>query len=107
MLTYFADVANTPAGLLYGLVALIALAASAAWCAIAPRPLSLGVLLTSAVVWPLTNGPLEGPVLWTLSADHGITVSDLLSVAAVALAAVEFRRMRHLRETAPAAEGPE
>ena len=95
MLTYFTDVANRPEGLFYGVVTLNALFASAVWCAITPRPWSLGALLGCAVVWPLTNGPLEGPVLWTFDTQHGITVSDLLSVGAVALAAVKFRQMRH------------
>jgi hypothetical protein len=33
------------------------------------------------VIWIFVNQPVEGPVLLTLSTNHGITVADLLSIA--------------------------
>jgi hypothetical protein len=45
------------------------------------------LLVALSLVWPLFNGPYEGPTLVRLSASHGITVADLISVAGVALAA--------------------
>ena len=50
------------------------------------RRVSAAVLVVLAVVWGLVNGPFEGPVLLVLSPGHGITTSDLLSVAAVLVA---------------------
>jgi hypothetical protein len=38
------------------------------------------------VIWILVNQPVEGPVLLTLSAHHGITVADLLSIALLMIA---------------------
>jgi hypothetical protein len=34
----------------------------------------------------LFNGPIEGPILLTLSKNHGLTVSDLLAVVGVLVA---------------------
>ena len=53
------------------------------------------LLLPVAAAWVLFNGPIEGPILLTLSTDHGLTVSDLLAVVAVLVAvAVLVRRRR-------------
>jgi hypothetical protein len=30
-----------------------------------------------SALWPVVNHPLEGPVLWVVSAGHGLTVADL------------------------------
>lgn len=46
------------------------------------------VLLALALVWPVVNGPYEGPILWTPVRDHGLTLGDLLSVPGFAVAAV-------------------
>jgi hypothetical protein len=35
-----------------------------------------GVIVLSAL-WPVVNHPLKGPVLWVVSAGHGLTVADL------------------------------
>jgi hypothetical protein len=43
-------------------------------------------LVAAAVIWILINQPVEGPVLLTLSATHGITVADLLSIAFLMIA---------------------
>jgi Na+-transporting methylmalonyl-CoA/oxaloacetate decarboxylase beta subunit len=42
-------------------------------------PLSFG--------WVLFNGPLEGPVLFSVSWSHGVTMSDLISVMCLFIAA--------------------
>ena len=50
------------------------------------------LLLPVAAAWVLFNGPIEGPILLTLSTDHGLTVSDLLAVVAVLVALVALLR---------------
>jgi hypothetical protein len=39
-----------------------------------------------AVLWVLVDKHLEGPVLYALSDQHGVTASDLASVAAILVA---------------------
>ena len=51
------------------------------------RVVTAGLLVVCAVIWVLVNGPIEGPTLLVLSPDHGVTLSDLASVAAVVVAA--------------------
>ncbi len=43
-------------------------------------------LVALAVVWVLVNGPVEGPVLLVLTQSHGVTLADLGSLAALAVA---------------------
>jgi hypothetical protein len=45
-----------------------------------------------AVLWVLVDKQLEGPVLVVLSDQHGVTASDLASVAAVLVAAWRLLR---------------
>ena len=42
----------------------------------------------AAVVWVRINGPVEGRTLLVLSRNHGVTSADMLSVLALAGAAV-------------------
>jgi hypothetical protein len=44
------------------------------------------LLLPASAAWVLFNGPIEGPILLTLSPQHGLTVSDLLAVLGVLVA---------------------
>jgi hypothetical protein len=74
--------------LLVALVVLVVLAAVVAWSVAAPSVLRLAVVVAAAVVWLPVNKPVEGPTLLRLDREHGITLSDLLSVAAVVLAAL-------------------
>jgi predicted transcriptional regulator len=53
--------------------------------------------LTFAVIWPFANGTLEGDILLTVDSTSGITVSDLLSVLAAAIALVQAMRIRQHR----------
>ncbi len=80
--------------LFYSIAAMNALFSSMAWCAAKPNTLSILSTLTFAVIWPFVNGILEGNLLVTLTSTHGITVSDLLSVLAVAIALVQALRIR-------------
>jgi len=73
----------------------------AAWLVVAGLSLmrpSLGSALLLAAVsalWlPVNNGELEGPILYKVSADHGLTASDLLTYAGFALAALAGWRRR-------------
>lgn len=43
-------------------------------------------LIAAAVIWLLVNAPVEGRVLLVLTPDHGITVADLPSFAAIIVA---------------------
>ena len=51
-----------------------------------PRRAVALLLLPASVAWVLFNGPIEGPILLTLSTNHGLTVSDLLAVVGVLVA---------------------
>lgn len=46
---------------------------------------SAWTVLALSVFWLGANGPVEGAVLWTLTADRGLTVADLLAAPAAAL----------------------
>jgi hypothetical protein len=59
------------------------------------------VLILLCGVWLLVDKPLEGPVLVAVSRGHGITLSDLLAPAGVALAAVLLYRRRVLLRPQP------
>lgn len=45
-------------------------------------------LLVAAATWVLVNGPVEGPVLLTITRNHGLTVADLPALAAGMVALV-------------------
>jgi len=57
-----------------------------------------------AALWPFANGPLEGHTLANLGSGHGITESDMLSVLAFVIAAVQVVRLG--RRTPDLATGP-
>lgn len=44
------------------------------------------LLVAGAIVWPVPEHPLQGPVIVKLSYFHGIHAADFLSVAALAIA---------------------
>ncbi|MFZ0832555.1 MAG: hypothetical protein WAM92_05625 [Mycobacterium sp.] len=77
--------------LFYAIVAMNSLFAAAVWCAVAPKRISIAALVITAIVWPFVNAPLEGHTLLAIGSEHGITVSDLLSVAAVLIAVAKLR----------------
>ena len=74
------------------LVALVGLTLTALGARGRVRRAAAVLLLPLAVAWVLFNGPIEGPILLTFSSDHGLTVSDLLAVVAVVVAAAVLLR---------------
>ena len=44
-------------------------------------------LVPLSFAWILFNGPFEGPTLFVISWSHGVTASDLISVACLLIAA--------------------
>jgi hypothetical protein len=58
-----------------------------------------GVLAVASVVWFFVNSPMEGSVLFVLSADHGVTAADLVGLAGLAIAAWRYHlwRRAHFR----------
>lgn len=60
------------------------------------RAPSAAVLATLVLVWQPLNQSVEGQVLWTVSATHGITTADLLALPALTLIARHLLgRRRH------------
>ncbi|QBJ96017.1 hypothetical protein ERC79_08555 [Rhodococcus sp. ABRD24] len=80
--------------LFYSVLTMNLLIVLAAWCLAKPDRRAAFALTAVAVVWVFASGKLEGDILWSFSRDHGVTMSDLLSVAAVAIAASAWRRAR-------------
>lgn len=46
---------------------------------------ALALCVVGAPAWVVTSTPLEGPVLLTVSPQHGLTLSDVLAAVAVGL----------------------
>lgn len=44
-------------------------------------------LAAVSVLWLVVNGPAEGPVLWRVTAHHGLTSGDLAGLAGLGIAA--------------------
>ena len=53
-----------------------------------------------SVLWLFANKPLEGPTLWVVSADHGLTAADLATPACLIAAVWLLRRALTRRRTA-------
>jgi hypothetical protein len=91
-----------PLGAVHGLAPtlLAALACTAVAALLGGRLWAL-LLLPQALLWPLLNAQLEGPVLWTVmlhGTAHGLTVTDLFTPACLLVAAWGLRprpRGRH------------
>jgi hypothetical protein len=45
------------------------------------------LLVPLALAWVLCNSYVEGPTIWAISWNHGVTAADLLSVVALLIAA--------------------
>lgn len=87
--------------LVIAVVCLIALLATTGWTLTARRPAPAHLLGALAVAWLFANAAMEGPVLWTLSPGHGLVLADLLTPAAVLLAAWRLWTLRRTRAVAP------
>lgn len=76
------------------LVLLILLIVVGAWCLARPGYWAAALLTVLGFAWLFWNEPFEGRVLYSINQQHGVTESDLLSVAAFAIAAGTVWRVR-------------
>jgi hypothetical protein len=77
------DLASSPAVVLGVFFALFVLGA----LAVVGRVWAAVLLVPLAFVWALCNTYVEGPTLWAISWNHGVTAADLLSAVALLIAA--------------------
>ncbi|MBH0121508.1 hypothetical protein M1M07_25725 [Rhodococcus sp. HM1] len=75
----------------YSLVALCLLVAASTWCLARPHLLSSLSAAATSVLWILLNGPVEGQVLYSVTAHHGLTEADLLAAAGMGIAVWGYR----------------
>jgi hypothetical protein len=81
--------------MLPAIVCLAALVVVSIAAALRPGPLAYAAVGVASVAWWLTNGPIEGPVLWTVVPEkHGLTLADLAAPAAWLVVAVAGLRRR-------------
>ena len=85
--------------MIVALLVLLALAGAALLCR-RDSPAWPVLLILLCGLWLLVNKPLEGPVLVDVSRGHGITLSDLLAPAGMAVAAVLLYRRSRRRQRA-------
>ena len=78
-------------GLGTAVTALVVLLAVTAWAALRPGLLTYAAFVAAVVAWLVANKPVEGPVLFTISRDHGLTLADLAPLPCV-LAVLLVRR---------------
>jgi hypothetical protein len=68
------------------------------WAAVRPRPPALLAFVACSALWLRANSDFEGAVLVSFSADHGLSVADLLPPCLGALiVAGQVRRRRSRR----------
>ena len=77
------------------LVALVLLAAVSGSSGL-PGAVALGVV---SLLWLLVNGSAEGPVLWSLTSQHGLTATDLGGLAGLGVAVWRGWQARSRRRT--------
>ncbi|MGW0021871.1 hypothetical protein ACWDUD_26450 [Rhodococcus sp. NPDC003382] len=75
----------------YSLAALFLLVAASTWCLARPHLQSILSAAVTSVLWILLNGPLEGRVLYSVTAHHGLTEADLLAAAGMGIAVWGYR----------------
>lgn len=61
------------------------------------RMVGVAVLAAVSLLWLVVNGPMEGPVLVTVTAAHGVTGADLAGFAGLALATYRALAVRRIR----------
>jgi hypothetical protein len=78
------------------MVAVVVLAGLVLAAGVSGRSGAVGVVVLAAVsvLWLLVNGPMEGPVLLTVTTDHGVTGADLAGLTGLALAAFRLTALR-------------
>lgn len=89
-------------GVLVGLV-LVAVVLLAAVSGRAGLPGAVA-LAAASVLWLLVNGSAEGPLIWALDSQHGLTATDLGGVAGLGVAA--WRGRQAWRRRPPPGEVP-
>jgi hypothetical protein len=77
------------------LVALVLLAAVSARTGL-PGALALAAV---SVLWLLANGSAEGPILWTVTANHGLSATDLAGLTGLGVAAWRAAQAWRQRDT--------
>ncbi|MCQ4120948.1 hypothetical protein [Rhodococcus tibetensis] len=76
--------------LFQSLVFMNLLFATTTLCLARPSRLTATATVVAAVLWIFGNGQLEGRILWVVTPSHGLTMSDLLSAAALLVAVWGF-----------------
>lgn len=74
-------------------LALVALVASAVAAGRWGRP-GAALLAVCSVLWLVANRSMEGELLWTVSAGHGLVAADLAGLAGLVVALVVLVRGR-------------
>jgi hypothetical protein len=81
--------------MLLAIADLLVLCGAAAVCWARPNGAASWVLVVCSALWlPLNNGHLEGPVLITVTPNHGLTAADLIGYGGWIVAAWTLRRVR-------------
>ncbi len=80
---------------------------SAGYAALCGDRVGCVVLAVLGLLWLWVNKPVEGPVLWQISVNHGVTTADLLTLFVWAVALLAWRRAsRRERNAATRAGSP-
>ncbi len=85
------------ASVFHALVLLNLLFVTGAWCLARPAYRAAAALTVLSVMWLFGNGPIEGRVLISISIEHGLTESDILTVLGFSIAAITFKRTHDRR----------
>lgn len=59
------------------------------------------LLAALSVLWLRVNGPVEGPLLWEVTSDHGLTAADLAGLTGLAVAAWRLGNRRQRNAVSP------
>ena len=81
-----------PVAFFHATLLLNLLVVTGAWCLARPSYIAAVLLGALGVAWLFWNGPLEGRILFSVSRDHGLTESDLLSIASWVVAGRTVQR---------------
>ncbi|SDU59729.1 hypothetical protein [Gordonia westfalica] len=80
------------ASVFHALVLLNLLFVTGAWCLARPTYRAAATLAVLSVMWLFGNGPIEGRVLISISIEHGLTESDILTALGLIISAITFMR---------------
>jgi hypothetical protein len=86
---------------------LVAILLAAGFSLLYPSPVTAVVLAGLSAAWlPANNGHLEGPILISVSNDHGLSTADLLAYLGLVLALLAGWRWRQNRMQTYGTGGP-